>query len=270
MKKLLIAVLVSLVFLAFPFILNWALQKDAFVPVIGDGTAWLSFWPVYLSAIASFGMIYFTYRTLQQNKEQLEEIKRQREEDERARLVFSVIVYQSAFFLKMSNIGKRNVYEATIQFNEDFLNELLEEKFQEGYRHLGKSFFVEAGTSRYLLIGWCQDINDAWKDKNVVIKMKGSYNGSYTIDEEINMNLFLDKTFMVVQGELETTLGYIKKGLVVQNSSYMPVQRSLDQIAKNIVRVNSSFESIAENLEEIKNEKKAKAKRSKKTERKQN
>lgn len=55
MKKLLIAVLVSLVFLAFPFILNWALQKDAFVPVIGDGTAWLSFWPVYLSAIASFG-----------------------------------------------------------------------------------------------------------------------------------------------------------------------------------------------------------------------
>ena len=236
MKKLLIAVLVSLVFLAFPFILNWALQKDAFVPVIGDGTAWLSFWPVYLSAIASFGMIYFTYRTLQQNKEQLEEIKRQREEDERARLVFSVIVYQSAFFLKMSNIGKRNVYEATIQFNEDFLNELLEEKFQEGYRQLGKSFFVEAGTSR----------------------------------EEINMNLFLDKTFMVVQGELETTLGYIKKGLVVQNSSYMPVQRSLDQIAKNIVRVNSSFESIAENLEEIKNEKKAKAKRSKKTERKQN
>ena len=268
MKKLLIAVLVSLVFLAFPFILNWVLQKEAIMPVIGDGTAWLSFWPVYLSAIASFGMIYYTYRTLQQNKEQLEEIKRQREEGERARLVFSVIVYQSAFYLKMSNIGKRNVYEATLHFNEDFLGELLDERFQEGYRQLDKSFFVEAGTSRYLLIGWCQDINDAWKDKNVVIKMKGSYNGTYTIDEEINMNLFLDKTFMVVQGELETTLGYIKRGLVVQNSSYMPVQRSLDQIAKNIVRVESLFESIVENLEDMQNIKKTKAKRGKKTERK--
>lgn len=250
MKKLLIVVFVCLIFLAFPFILNWALQKEAFMPVIGDGTAWLSFWPVYLSAIASFGMIYFTYRTLQQNKEQLEEIKHQREEDERARLVFSVIVYQSAFYLKISNIGKRDVYEATIEFNEDFLNELLEERFQEGYRQLGKSFFVETGTSRYLLIGWCQDVNDAWKDKNIVIKMKGSYNGSYTIDEDINMNLFLDKTFMVVQGELETTLGYIKKGLVVQNSSYMPVQRSLDQIAKSIKRVELSFENIAEKMDE--------------------
>ena len=95
MKKLLIVVFVSLVFLAFPFILNWVLQKETIMPVIGDGTVWLSFWPVYLSAIASLCMIYFTYRTLQQNKEQLEEIKHQREEDERARLVFSVIVYQS-------------------------------------------------------------------------------------------------------------------------------------------------------------------------------
>ena len=243
-KKVSIVTLAILFFIAFPFFLNWALQIESFVPVVGDGTLWLSFWPIYLSAIASFCMIYFTYRTLQQNKKQLEEIKFQREEDERARLVFSVIVYQCAFFLKMSNIGKRNVYEATIHFNEDFLNELLEEKSQEGYRQLGKSFFVEAGTSRYLLIGWCQDINDAWKDKNVVIKMKGSYNGAYTIDEEINMNLFLNKTFMVVQGELETTMGYIKKGLVVQNSSYMPIQRSLDQIAKNIVKVESSLESI--------------------------
>lgn len=251
MKKrywLYLAVFVA--FLLFPVLLNWVLLQTAIIPVVGDSVVWLSFWPVYLSAMASFGMIYFTYRSLQQNKKQLEELRHQREEEERARLVFSVIVYKHAFMLKISNIGKRNVYNAAIRFNEEFLNKLLNKSFQEGYRQLSKSFFVEAGSSRYLCIGGCQVINDAWKNKHVVIKMKGSYNGVYAIDDELDMEMFLNKTFIVVQGDLETTAGHIKKGLIVQNNSYMPVQKSLDQIARSIKKVEESFETLAEHLEE--------------------
>ena len=79
----------------FPFVLNWLLLRKPVVPIVGDATTWLSFWPVYLSSIASFGMIFITYRSLLQNKEQIDELKQQREEDERARLVFSIIVYQT-------------------------------------------------------------------------------------------------------------------------------------------------------------------------------
>lgn len=249
-KQYRIYLAVGFALIIFPLFLNWALLQKALFQVVGDSTAWLSFWPVYLSAMASFGMIYFTYRSLQQNKRQLEELRKQREEEERARLVFSVIVYEHAFMLKISNIGKRNVYEAAIQFNEEFLNELLEDRFQEGYRQLSKSFFVEAGTSRYLYIGWCQDINDAWNNKHVIIKMKGSYNGAYVIDEELDMKLFLDKTFIVVQGDLETTVGHIKKGLVVQNNSYMPIQKSLDAIAKSLQKVESSLTELSEYFQE--------------------
>lgn len=243
-------IIVVMLLLLFPVVLNWILLREAIVPVVGDSTTWLTFWPVYLSAMASFGMIYYTYRSLQQNKKQLEEMKAQREEEERARLVFSVIVYQTAFMLKISNIGKRNVFNAIIHFNEDFLNELMEERFEEGYKQLAKPFFVEAGTSRYLFIGFCQEVNDAWKNKNVVIKMKGSYNDVYNIDEELYMSMFLDKTFMLVQGDLETTMGHIKKGLVVQNNSYMPMQKSLDQIAKSIKKVELSLASLTEKMEE--------------------
>lgn len=243
-------IIVVMLLLLFPVVLNWILLREAIVPVVGDSTTWLTFCPVYLSAMASFGMIYYTYRSLQQNKKQLEEMKAQREEEERARLVFSVIVYQTAFMLKISNIGKRNVFNAIIHFNEDFLNELMEERFEEGYKQLAKPFFVEAGTSRYLFIGFCQDVNDVWKNKNVVIKMKGSYNDVYNIDEELYMSMFLDKTFMLVQGDLETTMGYIKKGLVVQNNSYMPMQKSLDQIAKSIKKVELSLASLTEKMEE--------------------
>lgn len=245
-NKWLIGTIVVLT-LIFPFFLNWVLQIKAFVPVVGDSVTWLTFWPVYLSAIASFGMIYFTYRSLQQNKRQLEEMKHQREEEERARLVFSVIVYKKAFMLKINNVGKRNVYNAVIQFNDDFLNELLEEKFQEGYKQLSKPFFVEAGTSRHLYIGWCQDINDAWKNKHVVIKMNGHYNDVYSIDEVIEMDLYLDKTFMLVQGEIATELALIKQGLV--NNSYSPIQVNLDRITKSLANVDTSLKEIAERLE---------------------
>ena len=239
-------VVIVIACVVFPFFLNWALNLNVIVPVVGDSTIWLSFWPVYLSAIASFGMIYFTYRSLQQNKKQLEEMKAQREEEERARLVFSVIVYQTAFMLKISNIGKRNVYNAVIHFNEEFLNDLIEERFQKFYRQLSKPFFVEAGSSKYLYRGFCEDVNAAWKNKNVVIRMKGLYNDIYTIDEELSMSMFLDKTFMVVKGDLETTMGHIKKGLVVQNDSYMPIQKSLDQIAKCIKNIETSLKNMEE------------------------
>ena len=243
-----IIVIVLILLILFPFLLNWLLLRKTVVPIVGDETVWLSFWPVYLSAIASFGMIYFTYRSLQQNKKQIEEMQRQYEEVERARLVFSVIVYQHAFMLKISNIGKRNVYNAIIEFNEDFLSELLQERFQEGYRQLSKPFFIEAGTSKHLFIGFCQDVNDTWKNKHVVIRMKGNYNDIYTIDEEIDMDLFLDKTFMLVQGELATALSQIKQGLV--NNSYSPIQVNVDRIAKSLSKIESSLNSITECLEE--------------------
>lgn len=247
-KWIIVAIIVFA--LVFPFFLNWVLQFNAFVPVVGDSVIWLTFWPVYLSAIASFGMIYFTYLSLKQNKKQLEEIKHQRDEDERARLTFCVIVYKKAFMLKISNIGKRNVYNAVIRFNDDFINELFEERFQEGYKQLSKPFFVEAGTSRHLFIGWCQDVKDAWKDKHVVIKMNGHYNDVYTIDEEIDMNLYLDKTFILVQGEIATELALIKKGLV--NNSYSPMQVNLDRISKTLDRIESSLNDISNSLEEQK------------------
>lgn len=238
-------ILLMVILLLFPILLNWILQQEAIVSVVGDETAWLSFWPVYLSAVASFGMIYFTYKSLQQNKKQLEQMRIQREEEERARIVFSVIVYQQAFMLKMSNIGKRNVVNAEINFNEDFLNELKQENFKTAFKQLSSPFFIEAGKSRYLFLGFCEDVNKAWKNKDVIIKMKGRYNDKYDIDEELSMNLFLDKTFVLVQGDLETTMSYIKKGLIVQNDSYMPVQKSLDKIAKSLNKIESSVEELS-------------------------
>ena len=43
-------------------------------------------------------------------------------------------------------------------------------------------------------------------------------------------------------------MSYMKKGLIVQNDSYMPVQKSLDIIAKSIRKVDQSLDEINERL----------------------
>ena len=55
------AIIVSVVIvLTFPFFLNWLVLQHTTCEVAGKPETWIAFWPSYLSAIASFGMIAMT------------------------------------------------------------------------------------------------------------------------------------------------------------------------------------------------------------------
>lgn len=239
-----LVVIVVAFLILFPFFLNWVLGQKAIIPVVGDSTTWLSFWPVYLSAFASFGMIYMTYLSLAQSKEQLEDLKNREEEECRARLVFSVIVYQSAFYLRIFNIGKENAFNVKLNINDDFINEI-KDSYREFYRKLSKPDFIEGGKSIYILIGWCEEVNKEWEGKNIVLLVKGTYNDKYTVDEVLDMGYFVGKTHFMVKGDLETTMEYIKNGLVVQNSIYKPVQKNIEEIAHTMRRINYSLMELS-------------------------
>lgn len=68
-------------FIIVPIILNVILLIPAFTPIVGDNTVWLSFFGSLIGALASFVMIFFTAKTLEQNKQQLEELRRQWNEE---------------------------------------------------------------------------------------------------------------------------------------------------------------------------------------------
>ena len=82
-----------IVFIAFPFVLNMLLLHPCIFDTVGDGTIWLNFWPVYLSAIASVIMIVLTYKMLKQSQQQMIEMQTEayyralkRIEDEKAKI----------------------------------------------------------------------------------------------------------------------------------------------------------------------------------------
>lgn len=131
-----------IVFIAFPFVLNILLLHPCIFDTVGDGTIWLNFWPVYLSAIASVIMIVLTYKMLKQSQQQMIEMQKQKLEDERARLVFSFTINECAYFLKISNIGKNNAFDISVSINSDFISEI-EAKHQCLFRDLKKLFLLK-------------------------------------------------------------------------------------------------------------------------------
>lgn len=224
-------VLIVVFIVLFPLILNFILQFPPSFDVVGDSVVWLEFWPTYLSAAASFIMIFLTYKMLRQNQMQMNEMKVQRLEDERARLVASIMIYEGAYYLKIMNIGKNNAYDVSISVNDDFVAKL-NVRFRQYIEDLSAPSYVEAGKSIYVFLGWCDDLNQEWKDEEVKLVLKGTYNGKYSFTESFDMHYFVNRHHFVVKGDLETLVYYMKKGLVVQNDQYMPVQKSLDMIAK--------------------------------------
>ncbi len=246
-KKVVIVGVIILMLLLFPFLLNWLILRKALTPIVGDGATWLSFWPVYISAIASFGMIYMTYLSLKQSRAQLEDLKQREADERRTRLVLSVIVYQTAFYLRIFNIGKENAFNVKLEFNDEFISEI-KDSYRKYYTQLARPDFIEAGKSIYILIGWCGDVNKEWEGKDIILKVKGSYNDKYEVDETLDMGYFIGKTHFMVKGDLETTMEYMKKGVVVQNNSYRPIQKSLDEIADTLVRIDYSLMELSKQV----------------------
>ena len=82
---------------------------------------------VAIGAIASFVMVIVTYVTLRQNKMQLNELRRQWEEQNRPEIVFKIKVVKSIVRLEISNIGNSVASNIEFYFNEEFLKVLKED-----------------------------------------------------------------------------------------------------------------------------------------------
>ncbi|MBO6030604.1 MAG: hypothetical protein J6Q22_03965 [Prevotella sp.] len=107
--------------LVFPFLLNWLVMVKTSFPVAGNPDTWIAFWPSYLSAIASFGMIaltiitlYYNNKTLSNNIEQLNELKRQWEEEHKPNIVVSYNMIDNVAYLRLVNTSKTEIRNLTI------------------------------------------------------------------------------------------------------------------------------------------------------------
>ena len=112
----------------------------------------VAFRPV-VAAAATLIMVIYTSGALKQNREQLEEMKRQWQEEHRARLVFSIAFEQGLYVLKIANVGMEPAYNIKLKFSDVFIDSLLANATKEIYRRLNeKSFFIEGKGIKYFYI----------------------------------------------------------------------------------------------------------------------
>ena len=108
-----------------PLLINYFIQIPALFPIVGEAVNWLMFWPTYLGAVASSVMIFVTYLTLKQNKEQLQEMKRQWDEEHKPQLAAHIYGYGQLFYIRVKNISKVPVNNVSISFTHDPQNEFI-------------------------------------------------------------------------------------------------------------------------------------------------
>lgn len=256
-----ILIILGVVFL--PLVLNWLILQPSRFEVVGDGTHWLSFWVTWLSAFASFAMVLITWKTLKQNKEQVDdELKRQWEEQNRARLTFSIVVVEKMYMIKISNIGNINAHNILLKFNDSFVESLYSQNKRDAIKEIQDvAFSIEANTSRYIPISLCYtermtvrndvesftsaDVNK-WLDMNIGnrIAISGTYCDKYTVEEEFSIIEFTGKGVADVKDDITMTIQNIQKGLTSPNllTPIPTIQKSLSTLNDNMNKIIKKFE----------------------------
>ncbi len=232
-----IIIIVGLILI--PIALNFILQIPCGFPIIGDSKTWLSFWGSFIGALASFAMIVITIHTLKQNKLQLDEMKRQWEEEHRPHLMCHVTVYKKAFFLQITNPSKYDASNVIVRFGDELIQNI-DSKFKEMYVNTSLNpIYIPAGKSWNCMIGGCEEVNENWKDKNFEITVDANYNEKYNLHAVIPIKTFVNRINMLVRNSLEDYVEDLVLGLVKPHSviGHKTVQVSLEEISKTLHRI---------------------------------
>lgn len=123
-----------------PIALNFILLIPAFTPIVGNNQTWLSFIGTLIGALASFAMIFFTAKTLEQNREQLDELKRQWKEEHTPTLSSQLIPYNDHFMLQILNTSNVTAYDVSLKLSTTIQRKIL--LFDELCSFLKNQFFT--------------------------------------------------------------------------------------------------------------------------------
>ncbi|MBO5061109.1 MAG: hypothetical protein J6C31_00555 [Prevotella sp.] len=228
-----------------PVITNFILLIPTFTPIVGDNTSWLSFFGSFIGAIASFVMIFFTTKTLEQNEKQLNELRRQWNETNRPRLYGRISCYQHAFYLEIYNAGSQDANCVEVKINADFYNNIQAE-FKYIYDSMVEApFYVKAGHSVNFFIGVCREINDLWKNLSFNIEITGTYNNQFPLNISLPIKHFINKNYMVVRTPMEKALEDISEGLVRPHLVSKPkaIQIYIRSIAESLEKITQYIAS---------------------------
>ena len=195
-----------------------------------------------VSAIASALMVLVTLITLCQNRKQLKELQRQWDEERMPNLIVSLGIAQKGLYLKINNVGMLPAYNVKLQVNEEFLTHL-EACSKKCFNSIIEPFYIDGRSTKYVYIAYGNDIDTAFKDKHVVLKVSGTYCGDKHINFLANMDEIAGKNFARIVDDLTVAVEGIEKSISSANAvpGYDSIQKSLHNISSTLSSTSQAF-----------------------------
>ncbi len=200
-----------------------------------------------VGSIATAVMAFIALRSLLQNDKQLDELKKQREEETRARLVFEIVSYEHLYLLKITNVGKSTAYDLTFCINSKLIDNHFSDYIKSIFeRNNQKRFVMVPGRSLYFYlspihttqrthiikgVSFTSEVINQWLNQyqNEAIVITGSYCGKYEIRECFSINDFMGDS-IVVHDNGVLALKDITKEIKRNNDSCKSILVLLDRI----------------------------------------
>lgn len=169
-----------IVIILIPIILNWTIKMPAFFEFVGLDTDWLNFWVTYISAVASFAMVFITWHALkqndrllqqnddllQQNKAQLNEMIRQWDEENKPRLEMYFVkdeIPVKGQRIEIVNIGKNTAKDIKFCIDENIIEKAPNNDTKEALKNICQSFSLLLPNDS-VIISLCEDnTNEQYK-----------------------------------------------------------------------------------------------------------
>ena len=199
-----------------------------------------------LTAIGTLLLAIVTVVTVCQNRYQLSELKKQREEDTRARIDCSIIEWHNCYFFKIQNVGRSLAYNIQLKFDGSPIYTNPFRTLTELYVDLQKKkLMLSPGAKTYFLLIPKESSLLEWTDKNKKegqpneniaewisknenekIKLTGTYNDRYPIDIKMSIREFLANGSVNVM----EPLAEIAESLSSNGEDEQTIQKSLYNI----------------------------------------
>lgn len=248
---LILAGLVLLI-IVLPLTMNWIILRERLYDVVGEGTDWLQFWPVYLSFIGTLAMTIATFCTLRANQKQMASMIA----SEGAQLVFSLCSDYEYVLLKVTNVGRsvaRNI-QLGIPNRLDIIERNVGIPFGEGLiKHINNLNTIPLllpNQSDYIPLYMYRALGESIKDNDGVRTVE-LFGDSYNLDNiAIIKEYFQNKTFKItgyytnflnqrqpVSQEVDNTYNV---SLAEKNKT---IERSLRELNKNLVGIKTELHS---------------------------
>lgn len=202
---------------------------------------------IVLAAVAIFTLVHTICSRRKDEK--------QKYEDERARLDFSIVERKSKYQLRITNIGKMAAYDVRLKFSTDFIETIYLGDAVLGWNNIQEtSFSIESGHSLFLSITEVCSAEDLkfyseykddelehmgrldilWMKLNAEKKLhiEYHYNNSYNDTISISVAQFIIPGVEKVENPINDTLIQICNG--IGSESYSPtIQNSLMYISRS-------------------------------------